>query len=198
MKQFWVKDEMDKLAEMAAQGKTNAQIAAALCRSVGSVAHKRARLFRDAEQADKLSAITYCDDPHRLEAITVEDDLMKEVSDVIDRLNTLSDALAGTSEFMEQLREGQKIITEDQIEQCRQFKAIKDSIAELKERINHVLDKAINTATGLRVIEDAHDKTARKLEEALRDVHDLSTYMAQGRLWRLFHSFRSFREGRGK
>ena len=34
MKQFWTKDEMDKLAEMAAQGKTNTQIAAALCRSV--------------------------------------------------------------------------------------------------------------------------------------------------------------------
>ena len=125
MKQFWTKDEMDKLAEMAAQGKTNVQIAAALRRSVGSVAHKRARLFHDVEQADKLSAVTYCDDPHRPGAITKEDELMKEVSDVIERLNTLSDALAGTSEFMEELREGQKIITEDHTDEARNVKALR-------------------------------------------------------------------------
>lgn len=198
MRQNWTEAEKSDLIRLLSCGYDNKQIAKALKRSVSSVQHKRARLFRDAEQADKLSAITYCDDPHRPEAITAEDDLMKEVSDVIDRLNTLSEALAGSSEFMEQLREGQKIITEDQIEQRRQFKAIEDSIAELKERINHVLGKAINTATGLRVIEDAHDRTARKLEEALADVHDLSTYMAQGRFWRLFHSFRSFKRGARK
>lgn len=198
MKQFWTKDEMDKLAEMAAQSKTNVQIAAALCRSVGSVAHKRARLFRDAEQADNLSAITYCDDPHRPVAITKEDDLMKEVSDVIDRLNTLSDALAGTSEFMEQLREGQKIITEDHIDEARNVRELRSNFDTARSKIGCLNDKMNSVWTKLAIISDAHDRTAGKLEEALRDVHDLSTYMAQGRIWRLFHSFRSFKRGARK
>lgn len=121
MRQNWTKDEMDKLAEMAAQGKTNEAIARELGRTKSAVAHKRARLFSSIEErqgnvsglfegtvganavyeAVPVENVIYCDDPHRPEVITAEDDLMKEVSDVIDRLNTLSDALAGTSEFME-------------------------------------------------------------------------------------------------
>lgn len=198
MKRYWCKEDELTLVTMANEGKTNTEIAEALGRSVGSVAHKRARLFRDAEQADKHSTITYCDDPHRPGAITKEDDLMKEVSDVIDRLNTLSDALAGTSEFMEQLREGQKIITEDHIDEARNVRELRSKYDTACSEIGCLNDKMKSVWTKLAAIRAAHDTTARKLEEALRDVHDLSTYMAQGRLWRLFHSFRSFKRGARK
>ena len=174
MKQFWTKDEMDKLAEMAAQGKTNAQIAAALCRSVGSVAHKRARLFRDAEHyitegsmsglfEGTAGAMEDFEDPDG-EGTT---ELERELKYVQELLDTTANAISHNAEILEH---NMATVMERVNELSQRQTVLEDEVAELKKRTNLIAE----------------------------NISQINVYLNLGPLYRLFHSFRKFREVRNR
>ena len=175
MKQFWTKDEMDKLAEMAAQGKTNAQIAAALCRSVGSVAHKRARLFRDAEKYMTEGTVS-----RLFEGTAGAPEDFEEPDG------------EGTTEFERELKYVQELLDTATNAISHNAEILEHNMAALMERINDLSKD--NT-----LLRDKAEAAEKQLEDqsavicALRhDVNTLEDYLAHGPIWRLFHSYESF------
>lgn len=174
MKQFWTKDEMDKLAEMAAQGKTNAQIAAALCRSVGSVAHKRARLFRDAEQYMTEGTVSRLFEgtagaPEDFEEPDGEGttELERELKYVQELLDTTTNAISHNAEILEH---NMATVMERVNELSQRQTALEDEVAELKKRTDLIAE----------------------------NVSQINAYLNLGPLYRLFHSFWKFREARNR
>lgn len=172
MKQFWTKDEMDKLAEMAAQGKTNAQIAEALCRSVGSVAHKRARLFRDAEQTEgsmsglfegTAGAMEDFEDPDGEGATEFE----RELKYVQELLDTAANAISHNAEILDH------------------------NMATVMERVNEISQRQT-------ILEDEVADLKKRTDLIAQNVSQINVYLNLGPLYRLFHSFRKFREVRNR
>lgn len=170
MKQFWTKDEMDKLAEMAAQGKTNAQIAAALCRSVGSVAHKRARLFRDAEQYMTEGTVS-----RLFEGTAGAPEDFEEPDG------------EGTTELEREIRFQASVIDTLSNDLKAYRGQIEGNLATVLERTNELTQDATlmrDTANGLT-----------KAVNALMDgLYIVELWLSQSCFYRLTHSFRKFRE----
>lgn len=170
MKQFWTKDETDKLIVMAAQGKTNEQIAKALCRSVGSVAHKRARLFRDAEQAEGSMSGLFEGTAGAIEEIEEPDgkgttELERELKYVKELLDTAANAISHNAEILEH------------------------NMATVMERVNELSQRQT-------VLEDEVAGLKKRTDLLAENVSQINVYLSLGPLYRLFHSFRRFREAR--
>ena len=170
MKQFWTKDETDKLIIMAAQGKTNAQIAKVLGRSVGSVAHKRARLFREAEDQvtegsmsglfeGTAGAMEDFEDPDGESATELE----RELKYVQELLDTATNAISNNAEILEH------------------------NMAAVMERVNELSQRQT-------VLEDEVAELKKRTDLIAENISQINIYLNLGPLYRLFHSFRKFRE----
>ena len=135
MKQFWTKDEMDKLAEMAAQGKTNVQIAAALGRSKTSVAHKRARLFAAAEltELNEIKADDELEDRDEQGATEIEREL-EYTQQLFDKV------LAAINANAEILDSNMAAVMERVNELSQRQTVLEDEVAELKKRTDLIAE----------------------------------------------------------
>ena len=170
MKQFWTKDETDKLVVMAAQGKTNEQIAKALGRSVGSVAHKRARMFRDAEQYMTEGTVSrlFEGSAGAIEEIEEPDgegttELERELKYVQELLDAATNAISHNAEILEH------------------------NMATVMERVNELSQRQT-------VLEDEVAGLKKRTDLIAENVSQVNVYLSLGPLYRLFHSFRKFRE----
>lgn len=166
MKRFWCKEDELSLMAMAAEGKTNSEIAEALGRSKTSVAHKRARLFAAAELTE-------------LNEIKADDELEDRDEQ-------------GSTEIERELEYVRKLLDEQGYNFEAYANIVENNMAALMERINDLS----KDNTLLRDKAEAAEKQLEDQSAvicALRhDVNTLEDYLAHGPIWRLCHSYESF------
>lgn len=166
MKRFWCKEDELSLMAMAAEGKTNSEIAEALGRSKTSVAHKRARLFAAAELTE-------------LNEIKADDELEDRDEQ-------------GSTEIERELEYTQQLFDKVLAAINANAEILDSNMAALMERVNDLS----KDNTILRDAAEAAEKQLEDQNAvicALRhDVNTLEDYLAHGPIWRLCHSYESF------
>lgn len=132
---FWTADEVDELILMAAEGKTNAQIAKKLGRTMSAIAHKRSALHLTAEK------------------------LMAE-----------------------------KQAAEEEAEKADSPEA----------RLAAIEESLVQIRTELLELRQLEGENRRAIRNAYKDIYIIDDYLDHSRLWRLFHSYSSFKVRRLK
>ena len=164
MRNNWTKEQEDELILLIGQGKTNEQIAAKLGRTKSAVAHKRARLFKEALEPEIPADIT---------ADEIEDDPDGEGFTEIERVLTF---------LQEQLDEAIKVINAN-------AEILEKNMATMMERTNELSKEKT-------VMEDRLAAAEKELSQVHSDLNEVMDYLGHGPVWRMFHSFRKYLEGR--
>lgn len=165
MKRFWCKEDELSLMAMAAEGKTNSEIAEALGRSKTSVAHKRARLFAAAELTE-------------LNEIKADDELEDRDEQ-------------GSTEIERELEYTQQLFDKVLAAINANAEILDSNMAALMERVNELSQR--QTA-----LEDEVAELKKRTDLNAENVALINIYFKLGPLYRLFHSFRKFREVRNR
>lgn len=171
MRTMWTKEELDELLILIAQGKTNEQIAAKLGRTKVSVAHKRSRLFKEAEAAEGNVSGLF---EGTVGALTAEAEEPEE---------------EGTTELERELCYAQKLLDE-------LTNTIKDNAEIIDSNIAAMIERTSALDHENTVLRDRVEALEKDLLLAREDLNAALDYLTHSTAWRIFHGFRRFREGR--
>lgn len=167
MKSLWTQEETGEMLLMIARGKTNEEIAQKLNRTKASVANKRKRLFAEMQQS--IEGIK-CEE---LPPMTAPEDAEE----------------LGTTELERELAYTQKLLDD-------LMAAIKDNTEILDSNMATMMERISELDHENTVLRDRADALEKDLLAARKDLNAAVEYLEHGPVWRLFHGFRKFREGR--
>ena len=166
MRNIWTKEQEDELILLIGQGKTNEQIARHLGRTKSAVAHKRARLFNEAMALEEP-------DPVSLSPAAAEEDTEEEGETELER----------ELEYVRKLLDAQGTAFE------AYANTVENNMAALMERVNELSKEKT-------VHEDELAELKRRADNMALNLSQINAFLSLGPLYRLFHSFRKFMEGR--
>lgn len=165
MRNNWTKEQEDELILLIGQGKTNEQIAAKLGRTKSAVAHKRGRLFKEALAPEEP-------DPVSLSPAAAEEDTEEE----------------GETELERELEYVRKLLDEQGTAFEAYANTVENNMAALMECVNELSKEKT-------VHEDELAELKQRAGYMAENLWQIDVYLSRGPLYRLFHSFRKFREG---
>lgn len=132
-KQLWTKEEEDRLIMMAAQGKTNKQIAAAIGRTERAVAHKYAKLGIKKREPEELKAEEPEDDTG-----DGSTELEREIRFQASVIDTLSNDLKA---YREQIESNLATVLERTNELSKDATLMRDAAHGLTKEVNAFADR---------------------------------------------------------